>query len=142
MVAERDRGWIGLEYFCNEGDELWQRDEEAIKSLACHELVKLNLAGPGDVLDTKVIKVEKAYPAYHGSYGQFDSVRRYLDTITNLYPEGRNGMHRYNNQDHSMVSAKLAVTCILDSARNKSIIWDVNVEQEYYEEGKATISLR
>ncbi|HEX6004756.1 MAG TPA: hypothetical protein VFZ14_12240, partial [Burkholderiales bacterium] len=90
-----------------------------------------------DILDMQVIKVPKAYPAYVGTYADFARVRAYLDGITNLYPVGRNGMHRYNNQDHSMVSARLAVECILDPARDKAAIWNTNVEQQYHEEKPA-----
>jgi protoporphyrinogen oxidase len=137
LVADPERIWIGLEYFCTEGDDLWQRSEDELKALARTEIVRLGLAEASDVLDQRVIKVEKAYPAYFGSYGRFGELRRFLDSIANLYPVGRNGMHRYNNQDHSMVSARLAVECILDPARDKRSIWEVNVEQEYHEETKA-----
>lgn len=136
MVADESRIWLGLEYFCNEGDGLWSLSEDKMKALALAELLKLELADEAGVLDMKVIKVAKAYPAYFGSYDQFPVLREYLDGITNLYPVGRNGMHRYNNQDHSMVSAKLAVECIIDPKRDKSAIWNVNVEQEYHEESK------
>jgi protoporphyrinogen oxidase len=137
LVADPNRIWIGLEYFCTEGDDLWQRSEDELKALARMEIVKLGLAEESDVLDLRVIKVEKAYPAYFGTYSRFSELRRFLDSIANLYPVGRNGMHRYNNQDHSMVSARLAIECILDPARDKRSIWDVNVEQEYHEETKA-----
>jgi len=134
MVADNGRIWLGLEYFCTEGDALWRMSDEALRDLARRELVKLGFADDADVLDMRVIKVPKAYPAYVGSYGEFDRIREFLDGIENLYPIGRNGMHRYNNQDHSMVSARLAVECIVDPARDKAAIWNVNVEQEYHEE--------
>jgi protoporphyrinogen oxidase len=137
MVAGNERIWIGLEYFCNEGDELWQRSDEALKGLARRELAVLGIADDADIRDMRVIRVEKAYPAYFGTYDRFDRLRRFLDSIANLYPVGRNGMHRYNNQDHSMVSARMAVECILDSSRDKRAIWDVNVEREYHEERKS-----
>ncbi len=137
MVADPHRIWIGLEYFCNEGDDLWRMTGDEMEAFARAELVKLALADAGDVLDMKVIKVEKAYPAYFGTYKDFARLREYLDGVENLYPVGRNGMHRYNNQDHSMVSARLAVECILDPARDKRAIWNVNVEQEYHEEATA-----
>ena len=136
MIGDRSRIWMGLEYFCSEGDNLWQSSEDELKTLARDELVRLNIADVGDILDMKVIKVEKAYPAYFGSYGRFEELRAYLDSVVNLFPVGRNGMHRYNNQDHSMVSARMAVECILDPARSKVAIWDVNVEQEYHEQAK------
>ena len=137
MVADRAKIWIGMEYFCNEGDELWRRSEAELASLAVEELARLDLAAAADVLDVRVLKVEKAYPAYFGAYDRFDALRAWLDGIANLYPVGRNGMHRYNNQDHSMVSARLAVDCILDPSLAKTAIWAVNVEQEYHEETKA-----
>jgi protoporphyrinogen oxidase len=137
MVADKAKIWIGLEYFCSEGDDLWRRSEEDLASLAIHELARLDLADAVDVLDVKVLKVEKAYPAYFGSYDRFEALQRFLNGIANLYPVGRNGMHRYNNQDHSMVSAKLAVECILDPSLHKAAIWAVNVEQEYHEEAKS-----
>ncbi|MFO1317690.1 MAG: NAD(P)/FAD-dependent oxidoreductase [Burkholderiales bacterium] len=137
MVGDPARIWLGLEYFCNEGDDLWRMDADALGALARAELVELGLADADAILDTTVIKVEKAYPAYFGSYGEFARLRGWLDGVPNLYPVGRNGMHRYNNQDHSMVSARMAVACLLDPARDKTAIWDVNVEQEYHEEAAA-----
>lgn len=134
MIANRDQIWVGLEYFCTDGDSLWGLSEAELDTLARTELVKLDLASIDDILDVTVIKVEKAYPAYFGTYSQFGEVRQYLDNIHGLYPVGRNGMHRYNNQDHSMVSAKMATDCIMNPNKNKSAIWDVNVEQEYHEE--------
>jgi protoporphyrinogen oxidase len=106
--------------------------------LARRELVQLAFADDADILEMRVVKVPKAYPAYVGTYGEFARLRAFLDAVENLYPVGRNGMHRYNNQDHSMVSARLAVECILDPARDKTAIWNVNVEQEYHEEAAAT----
>jgi len=135
MVDDPARIWVGLEYFCNEGDALWQLTADQMGRLARDELVKLGLVDAGDILDTTVIKVEKAYPAYFGSYQEFAVLRAWLDRVPNLYPVGRNGMHRYNNQDHSMVSARLAALCIVDPSRDKAAIWNVNVEQEYHEEG-------
>ena len=134
MVGDPSRIWVGLEYFCNEGDALWRLSTDEMGRLARDELVKLRLAEATDILDTTVIKVEKAYPAYFGTYPDFAVLRAWLDSVPNLYPVGRNGMHRYNNQDHSMVSARLAAQCIVDPSRAKAAIWDVNVEQEYHEE--------
>ncbi len=134
LVSDPSRIWIGLEYFCNEGDDLWQLSDARMRDVARDEIAKLGLARVEDIIDMTVIKVEKAYPAYFGSYGDFAVLRAWLDGIGNLYPVGRNGMHRYNNQDHSMVSARMAAQCILDPSRPKSAIWDVNVEQEYHEE--------
>ena len=138
MVSDASRIWLGLEYFCSEGDALWSMDDEALERLARRELVQLAFADDADILEMRVVKVPKAYPAYVGTYGEFARLRAFLDAVENLYPVGRNGMHRYNNQDHSMVSARLAVECILDPARDKTAIWNVNVEQEYHEEAAAT----
>jgi protoporphyrinogen oxidase len=90
-----------------------------------------------DVLDGTVVRVPKAYPAYFGDYRDFGRLRGYLDRFANLYPVGRNGMHRYNNQDHSMLAANCAVGCIIDAGQNKAGIWDINAEDEYHEEGRS-----
>jgi hypothetical protein len=87
-----------------------------------------------DVLDSTVVRVPKAYPAYFGQYREFGKVRDSMSRFTNLYPVGRNGMHRYNNQDHSMLSASAAVDSILDQGCGKSDIWSVNAEEDYHEE--------
>lgn len=137
LVSDSDTVWLGLEYFCNEGDELWQLSDAEMAELAIAELVKLDLAEAADVLDHKVVRVEKAYPAYFGSYDQFDTIRDYLDGFENLYLVGRNGMHRYNNQDHSMLTARLAVESIRDGGCDRSAMWSVNVDDDYHEEKTA-----
>jgi protoporphyrinogen oxidase len=125
--------WMGLEYFCNEGDEKWNmRDEDFIK-FAIDELVKIGVISPDDVLDATMLRVKKAYPAYFGSYQDFPVVRNYLNTINNLYCIGRNGQHRYNNMDHSMLTAIEAVNCYLHKGENKEAIWNVNAEEQYHE---------
>jgi len=135
MVKDPDNTvWIGLEYFCNEGDELWNMSDDDFISFAVDELEKTGIINKEDVLDSTRIKVKKAYPAYFGSYERFDEVREFLDTIPNLYCIGRNGMHRYNNMDHSMLSAIEAVRCIKNNISDKSSIWSVNTEKEYHEE--------
>ena len=126
--------WIGLEYFCNEGDDLWEKSDEDFISFAIDELSSIGIIDKTDVLDSVRLKQKKAYPAYFGSYKDFPKVREYLDTIENLYCIGRNGMHRYNNMDHSMLTAIEAVDCIKKGYSLKNIIWDVNTEQEYHEE--------
>ncbi len=133
MVEDINKIWIGLEYFCTEGDSLWSRDEEQMKKLAIEELEQIDVIDKADVLDSVVIKVPKAYPAYFGSYDQFDAVKEFLDSIPNLYCIGRNGMHKYNNMDHSMLSAMEAVKNILNGIETKDNIWSVNVEKEYHE---------
>lgn len=137
MVAEPDKIWMGLEYFCNEGDPLWELSDAELMSLAKSEMTKMGLIDASDVEDSVVIRMPKAYPAYFGAYSRFGEIRAYLDTIKNLFPVGRNGMHRYNNQDHSMLSAKLAAEAIAAGNTDKAAIWEVNVDDEYHEEKEA-----
>jgi protoporphyrinogen oxidase len=134
LVADPSTIWLGLEYFCHEGDDLWTMNDARFADFAARELESLGFIDREDVLDTTVVRVRKAYPAYFGEYRHFDLVRRYLSEFPNLYSVGRNGMHRYNNQDHSMLSANSAVTSIINSGEGKSQIWEVNLEDEYHEE--------
>lgn len=133
LVADPANGWIGLEYFCQEGDDLWSMSDEELVALGTRELEALGLAKPGDVVGGTALRQPKAYPGYFGTYGQFDVVRSYLDTLPNLFPIGRNGMHRYNNQDHSMLAAMGAVD-IVERGGNKAELWNINAEQEYHEQ--------
>jgi protoporphyrinogen oxidase len=133
LVPDPSKVWLGLEYFCDEGDELWSLSDEAMRTLATEELARIDLIKSDDVLDATVIRVPKAYPAYFGSYADFGVVRSYLDPIANLFLVGRNGMHRYNNQDHSMLTARAAVDCIASGTSNKEGIWSVNVDDDYHE---------
>ena len=112
-MADPDTAWIGMEYFCREGDALWSRPDEALREFAVGELAHLGLADPADLLDGLVLRTPKAYPGYYGSYGQFGVIRDWTDRIPNLFLIGRNGMHRYNNQDHSMLTARHAAEAIL-----------------------------
>jgi protoporphyrinogen oxidase len=137
MVTDPDHIWMGLEYFCNEGDTLWQMPDEALQALAREEMARMNLIDASDVMDSIVIRMPKAYPAYFGSYAQFDRVRDFLDGISNLFLVGRNGMHRYNNQDHSMLTAKLAVDNMIAGVTDKANIWQVNIDDDYHEEKKS-----
>jgi protoporphyrinogen oxidase len=134
LVADPATIWLGLEYFCREGDELWTMDDGRFIDFAAAELEKIGLIDRRDVIDGTLVRVPKAYPAYFGAYGEFDNVRAYLDQFANLYPVGRNGMHRYNNQDHSMLAANSAVSSIIDGGSRKSDIWRINAEDEYHEE--------
>jgi protoporphyrinogen oxidase len=134
LVADPTKVWVGLEYFCNEGDPLWKRTDEELAELGREELSRIGIIEHGAVLDSTVIRVEKTYPAYFGAYEQFDRIREYVDPIENLFLIGRNGMHRYNNQDHSMLTAMTAVDNILAGITDKSNIWAVNTEQDYHEE--------
>ena len=134
LVADRSKVWVGLEYFCYDTDELWKLSDEKMTALAKQELAKIGIIEPSDVLDSTVIHMPKTYPAYFGTYDRFDEVRAYLDRFENLLLIGRNGQHRYNNQDHSMLAAMTAVENIVAGRTDKSNIWAVNAEQEYHEE--------
>ena len=137
LVAQQGTVWVGLEFFAKEDDDLWAMSDEALKQLAVSEMAQIALADPADVLDTVVIRMPKAYPGYYGeAYERFNEVKACLDGIDNLFLIGRNGMHRYNNQDHSMLSAKCAVEAILSGSTDKSKIWSINVDDEYHEEGE------
>jgi protoporphyrinogen oxidase len=134
LVADADTIWLGLEYFCREGDELWSMADGAFLDFAARELEQLGMLDPKDLIDGTVVRVPKAYPAYFGEYREFGAVREYLAEFVNLYPIGRNGMHRYNNQDHSMLAANGAVTAILNDGVGKAEIWNVNADEEYHEQ--------
>jgi protoporphyrinogen oxidase len=136
LVRNPEHGWVGLEYFCNEGDALWRMGDKELVTLGGDELGIIGLRQESKVLDGVVIRQRKAYPGYFGSYAEFPYVRNYLDTIPNLYPVGRNGMHRYNNQDHSMLAAMTAVDNIVEGRTDKANLWLVNAEEEYHEEKK------
>jgi protoporphyrinogen oxidase len=133
LVADPATIWLGLEYFCREGDDLWSMDSGRFIDFAATELEKIGLIDRRDVIDGTLVRVPKAYPAYFGAYGEFDKVRTYLDQLVNLYPIGRNGMHRYNNQDHSMLAANSAVSAMI-AGGGKSAIWRINAEDGYHEE--------
>ncbi len=135
MVEDvEDKVWIGLEYFCNENDRFFHLSEKQCLKYVGRELVKMKLiSSPEDILDAHREKVKKAYPAYFDTYCEMPKVIEYLNTIENLYCVGRNGQHRYNNMDHSMMTAFEAVKNILHHISDKSNIWNVNVEGEYHE---------
>ena len=126
--------FIGMEYFCNEGDEMWQMPEKEFIKMAIDELVKIDIVERDNVLDATEVKIKKAYPAYFGTYKELGTVRAFLDTIPNLYCIGRNGQHRYNNMDHSMLTAMEAVDNIVAGITDKSNVWNVNTETEYHEQ--------
>ena len=134
MVADPDTVWLGLEYFCREDDDLWSMADGEFLDFAARELAHIGMIDRRDVLDGTVVRLRKAYPAYFGEYTRFEQVRAYLDRFANLYPVGRNGMHRYNNQDHSMLAANLAVSSIANSGAGKADIWRINAEENYHEE--------
>ncbi|MGO8719955.1 MAG: NAD(P)/FAD-dependent oxidoreductase [Acidobacteriaceae bacterium] len=134
MVADRSKMWIGLEYFCNDTDPLWKMSEEEVKTFAVAEMEKIGILKKSDVLDGHVVRVPKTYPAYFGTYDRFDVIQKFTDRLENLFLVGRNGMHKYNNQDHSMLTAMAAAENIVNNVRDKSNLWAVNTEQEYHEE--------
>ncbi len=134
MVADPGTIWLGLEYFCREGDELWSMGNSAFLDFAAAELEKMGMVDRRDVLDGTLIRVPKAYPAYFGEYRHFGTLKNYLDRFGNLFAVGRNGMHRYNNQDHSMLAANGAVSAIVAGSQDKEAIWQVNAEEDYHEE--------
>ena len=125
--------WIGLEYFCAEGDKFWQMSEKKCGEMAVRELSKMGIIREEEVLDFHRERVKKAYPAYFGSYGEFRKVREFLDEIPGLYLVGRNGQHRYNNMDHSVLTGFRAAEVIM-GGRKREEIWAVNTEKEYGEE--------
>ena len=135
MVEDFERFvWIGLEYFCDEGDAHWEMRDEGFIGFALGELVKIGaIASVSDALATHRERVRKAYPAYFGAYAEFAALRGFLDSVPNLYCVGRNGQHRYNNMDHSMATAFEAVGNILSGRKDKDNIWSVNTEQDYNE---------
>lgn len=134
MVENCEQAWLGLEYFCQENDDFWTKSDSQIRETAIQEIAALGIVDPREVLDAHVIRVPKAYPAYTGSYARFDRIRAFLDPIPNLFLIGRNGMHRYNNQDHSMLTAMAAVRAVIHGNSDKGPLWAVNAEDEYLEE--------
>ena len=137
MVADPEhKVWVGLEYFCNEGDSLWEMSDSDFISFAADELASIGIIDRDAVEDAVRIKVRKAYPAYFDGYGDFDRIRKFLDGIENLYCIGRNGQHRYNNMDHSMMTAVTAARIFAAGDPDRSPVWNVNTESEYHEEKK------
>ncbi|MVT09638.1 NAD(P)/FAD-dependent oxidoreductase [Chitinophaga tropicalis] len=134
LVKDPNTAWVGMEFFCNETDDFWKMADTDIAQLAVRELQKIGLANNSDVLDTTVLRVEKTYPAYFGAYERFDEVKQYISDFPNLFLVGRNGMHKYNNADHSMLTAMVAVDNIIEGITTKDNIWSINTEQEYHEE--------
>jgi len=133
LVASPDTIWLGMEYFVNEGDGFWEMDDAALARFGIGELETLGVALSEDVLDHVVVRTRKAYPAYFGSYEKFDLVQEYVSGFDNLYCVGRNGMHRYNNQDHSILTAMVAVDGIVEGRDTRDAMWQINTEQEYHE---------
>ena len=138
MVANPEKSvWLGLEYFCNEGDELWRMNDDDFIKFAADELASIGVINAADVRHGVRVKVPKAYPAYFDTYENISELRDALDDIKNLYCIGRNGQHRYNNMDHSMLTA-IAAVCAIAGKFSKADIWKINAEKTYHE-GKANV---
>lgn len=133
MVRDTGTVWIGVEYFVDEGDDCWSMSDEDFIEMAADELAHIGMIDRTDLLDAVVVRVPKAYPAYFGTYDKMDRIRAWMDRIDNFFPVGRNGMHHYNNIDHSMLTAMAAVDCILTGHTDKSALWQINTEEEYHE---------
>jgi protoporphyrinogen oxidase len=133
LVADPGTVWIGLEYFCYETDAIWKQSDEEMIALAKSEVARIGIIDEEDFLDACVIRMPKTYPAYFGSYGRFNEIKDYVDKFENLFLIGRNGMHKYNNQDHSMLTAMTAVDNIAEGRTDKSNLWALNSEMEYHE---------
>lgn len=131
MIKDNSKIWIGMEYFCYVTDEFWKKEDHEIGAQAIDELIKMGLALREDVLDYSVQRMEKTYPAYFGTYDRFAEVREFTDKFGNLFLVGRNGMHKYNNSDHSMLTAIAAVDNIVAGVTSKENIWNIPADQEY-----------
>ena len=140
MVKDKNKIWFGLEYFCNENDKFWNSTDKDIKELAVKELKEIGFIINNSNInleDSIVIRVKKAYPCYFGEgYDNFEKIKKYMNKFENLFLIGRNGMHRYNNMDHSMLTAMEAVKNMKNNIKTKDNIWNVNVEKEYHENKK------
>jgi protoporphyrinogen oxidase len=133
LVKQKKYMWVGMEYFAFENDELWNQADNNIIQFARSELEKINLFKDLKIIDGTVKRVKKAYPAYFGTYKDFSQIKDYLDKLENLYCVGRNGQHKYNNMDHSMLSSIEAVKNIKLGIKDKANVWEVNTEKEYHE---------
>jgi protoporphyrinogen oxidase len=133
MVADPTKTWVGLEYFADEGDALWAKSDAALAGLAVDELAQLGLADRDAVRDTVTLRMKRAYPGYFGTHDRLPALRGWLDTIENLVPIGRNGQHRYNNQDHSMLTAMVAVDGLAAGDLDRDALWSVNTEAAHHE---------
>ena len=134
LVADPTKVWIGLEYFCYDTDDLWKMPDDELKKFAIAEVAKIGILDADAVSDAHVVRVPKTYPAYFGTYDRFDELKTFTDGIENLFLVGRNGMHKYNNQDHSMLTAMHVVDGLVAGKVDKKALWEINTEQEYHEE--------
>lgn len=134
LVADYENTtWIGMEFLCSEGDDFWNLSDHDIIELAKDELARTGVILPADFIDSCCIRIKKAYPSYSGSYNEMGEIQKFLDNIPNLFCIGRNGQHRYNNMDHSMLSAMECVKNIKTKSSDKSNVWGVNTDAEYNE---------
>lgn len=133
LLADSSKMWIGLEYFCDEGDELWEMSDEDFMNFAIDEMEKIDMIDKKDVLDGTVVRVPKTYPAYFGTYNELDKIIDFTEEIENLFLIGRNGMHRYDGMEHPMLTAMAAVDNIIKGKASKRNIWEINSDQEYRE---------
>ena len=132
MVPDPGRTCLGLEYFCSIGDDVWQRPDSDLIELATRELGVLEIARGARVVDATVVRVPKAYPIYNSTFHErLEVIRNFLDGLNNFHTVGRNGMHKYNNQDHSMMAALLAVRTMQGGSAD---VWEINTDLEYHEE--------
>jgi protoporphyrinogen oxidase len=136
LVSDPGKVWIGLEYFCYDTDDLWKMQDDELKNFAIAEVNKIGILDAQDVSDALVVRVPKTYPAYFGTYDRFGEVRSFADSFENLFLVGRNGMHKYNNQDHSMLTAMTVVDGLVEGYVDKAALWSINTEQDYHEEKK------
>ena len=136
LVEDPSKVWIGLEYFCYDTDPLWSMPDDELKKFAISEVAKIGILDTDAVSDSHVVRVPKTYPAYFGTYNRFDELKDYVNTFENLILVGRNGMHKYNNQDHSMLTAMYAVDGIAAGKIDRKGLWEINTEQDYHEEKK------
>ncbi|OQC55038.1 MAG: hypothetical protein BWX55_00235 [Deltaproteobacteria bacterium ADurb.Bin022] len=133
LIADINKVWIGLEYCCNEGDELWAKQDSDVIQFAIDELNQIAIIDKHEVIDSTIIRTPKTYPAYFGTYADFHTIRDYTDRFDNLFLIGRNGMHKYYNQDHAMLTAMAAVNNILSGEKTKENIWDIHSDEKYIE---------
>ncbi len=136
MLKDINKIWLGAEYFCNEGDEIWNKSDDEMKDHAIEELEKIDIIDKRDVIDGIVLRMPKVYPSYFGSYNRFNELVKFFDKYENLFLIGRNGMHKYNNMDHSILSGMIAVDNIISGIKEKDNLWALNTEQEYHEQKK------
>jgi protoporphyrinogen oxidase len=134
MCADPSTQWVGLEYFCNDTDPIWLKTDAGILDLAQRELAAMELIQEGEVLDGAVVRMSKAYPAYFGTYDRLPEVIDWVNQLDNVFLIGRNGMHKYNNQDHSMLAAMTAVDNIIQGVKSRDNLWTLNTETDYHEE--------